>query len=72
MDWLSFFLGFLAFPLAVACALGLVALVRHLASGEPALSSTPTPRGSTLSFSSRLIGEIGERETDTSPAAKAS
>jgi hypothetical protein len=73
MDWLSFFLGFLAFPFGVAAVLALIAVARRLQSGEPALSAVAPPRGTTLSFSSRLIGEIGERiDSDAGPAAKAS
>ena len=72
MDWLSFFLGFFAFPLVGAAALVLLALTGRLRGGERGLSQA-AQRGSTLSFSPRLIGEIGETlEHDSGPAAKAS
>ena len=72
MDWISFFLGFLAFPLMGAVALALLALTGRLRRGERGLAQA-AQRGSTLSFSPRLIGEIGEAlERDRGPAAKAS
>ncbi len=74
MDWLSFILGFFAFPLFGLVSLGILALVRKLVDRQSNLADLSLgQRGSTLSFSSRLIGEIGERlDSDTGPTAKAS
>lgn len=74
MDWLSFILGFLAFPLVGVLSLGGYALASKILARESTLSDLSlAQRGSTLSFSSRLIGEIGENlESETEPAAKAS
>ena len=74
MDWLSFTLGFLAFPLLGSLLLGLYSLATRFLRRQTTLSDLgATQRGSTLSFSSRLIGEIGESlDSETSPRAKAS
>ena len=74
MDWLSFTLGFLAFPLLGFLALGGYVLARKLSDRQATLSDLSlSQRASTLSFSSRLIGEIGESlDSETGPAAKAS
>ncbi len=73
MDWFSFTIGFLAFPAFALSAVGVYAFVRRLQGGTSAFSDL-TSRGSTLSFSPQLIGEIGETlESEASePAAKAS
>ncbi len=74
MDWLSFTLGFFAFPLVAVLSLGVYILVRKLLARQTSLADLHlTERSSTLSFSSRLIGEIGEGlDSETGPAAKAS
>lgn len=74
MDWLSFALGFAAFPLVAAFGLALYRAARRYAGQDNFSSLAVSQRTSTLSFSSRLIGEIGEEhdESDASPAAKAS
>ena len=72
MDWLSFTLGFLAFPLLGILAFGVATLARRLTGRQAALADL-SQRGSTLSFSSRLIGEIGEEiDSGAGPRAKAS
>lgn len=74
MDWFSFTLGFIAFPLFAVLSLAVFALARKLLARQADLSDLSLDqRGSTLSFSARLIGEIGERlDSETGPTAKAS
>ena len=74
MDWLSFTLGFLAFPLVGLLFVAGYALARRLFARQSLLSDlSVSQRGSTLSFSPRLIGEIGESlDSEAGPAAKAS
>ena len=73
MDWVSFFFGFLAFPVLGASVLGLMFLARRFQGGTAGLTDVAAHRDSTLSFSPRLIGEIGEgAESDSGPTAKAS
>lgn len=75
MDWLSFTFGFFAFPLVGIVALAIFMLTRRLLARHASLTDlSPVQRGSTLSFSSRLIGEIGETLDDSAsgPRAKAS
>jgi hypothetical protein len=81
MDWLSFSLGFLAFPVVVAGLMGLyVGLTRALGRDVNLSKLAVSQRSSTLDFSPRLIGEIGDAEGDevadalpgSEPAAKAS
>ena len=74
MDWLSFTLGFFSFPLLGLVAFAVVNLVRRLVARQATLADLSlAQRGSTLSFSSRLIGEIGEElDAGADPRAKAS
>ncbi len=74
MDWLSFTLGFIAFPVFGAVSLAVFILARRLLAGHSDLADLSLgERATTLSFSSRLIGEIGERlDTEPGPTAKAS
>lgn len=74
MDWLSFTLGFIAFPILTVLSLGAYVIARKLLARQTDLSELSLARrSSTLSFSSRLIGEIGENlDSETGPAAKAS
>ena len=75
MDWFSFSLGFLAFPLLSAVGFAVYLLTHRFLGAQDKMSNLAiSQRTSTLSFSSRLIGEIGEEVTTEPPgkAAKAS
>lgn len=74
LDWFSFALGFAAFPLLAALGLALYRAARRYVGQDNFSALAVSQRTSTLSFSSRLIGEIGEEDdgSDASPAAKAS
>ena len=75
MDWFSFSIGFLAFPLLAAIGFGCYSLsTRLLTRQDDLLALALAQRSTTLSFSPRLIGEIreeGERE-EHGAAAQAS
>jgi len=81
MDWFSFSMGFVAFPVVAAGLLGVyLGLVRALGRDANLAKLAVTQRSSTLDFSPQLIGEIGEAEEDEhlaslpepEPTAKAS
>lgn len=78
MDWMSFSVGFLAFPVVTVGALGVYYAVVRLFQRSGHLSKLAvSQRSSTLGFSPRLIGEIGEEALESAipesePTAKAS
>ena len=81
MDWVSFGVGFLAFPVVAAAGVGIFLGVSRVLQRDVNLSKLAiSQRSSTLDFSPRLIGEIGEIEdgaveealSGSEPAAKAS
>lgn len=78
MDWTSFSLGFLAFPVVAAAVLGVYLGLTRVTQRDATLAKLGVAqRSSALDFSPRLIGEIGEDTPDTAileaePTAKAS
>lgn len=82
MDWVSFSVGFLAFPVIAVAALGAYfGFARLIERGGHLPKLAVDQRSSTLGFSPRLIGEIGVDDlqgdlqddlADSEPAAKAS
>jgi hypothetical protein len=73
MNWVSFSLGFLAFPVVVAAAMGIYLAVTRALQRDANLSRLAvSQRSAALGFSPRLIGEIGEEDqaTETDYAAQ--
>lgn len=73
LDWVSFAIGFAAFPMVAGLGFAVYRAARRYVGQDNFSALAVSQRTSTLSFSSRLIGEIGEEhEESASPAAKAS